>query len=290
LQSQQLVPYYLGEAKPFLKWAGGKGRLLAEIEPFLPPADLRQRYHEPFLGGGAMFFHLLPQTSFLSDRLQEVVITYRVVRDNLSELTAKLEDYQKRHFAGGKAFYYAVREADPKSLDMVERAARVIYLNKTCFNGIYRVNAAGKFNVPMGVYKKPKIADEPTLSADSAALRNSTIKHLDYSNAMEKAKKHDFVYLDPPYFGRYTGYHQSGFTMEEQENLARMFKKLHDRGACLMLSDGSDERIANLYNGFTVVHLRSRVTLSGEVKGRREFEELLVINYDPKSGDLLSVG
>jgi DNA adenine methylase len=287
MQAQQLLSFDLTDAKPFLKWAGGKSRLLKRIEPFLPPADLCARYHEPFLGGGAMFFHLRPETAFLSDRLQDVVIAFRVVRDNVDELIAKLENHQKRHAADAKAHYAAVRKQDPRNLSSVDKAARVIYLNKTCYNGIYRVNSAREFNVPMGVYKNPRIVDSETLYADSAALKNASLKHLDYSSALGKVSKGDFVYLDPPYWRQFTGYHQNGFGMEQQRNLARLFRSLHETGVHLMLSNGPDEDISGLYDGFRKIELDSTVVLSGSLKGRRKVKELLVINYDPDTGELL---
>ena len=286
MQSQELLRYDLTGAKPFLKWAGGKSRMLKQMLPLLPPESFRERYYEPFLGGGAMFFSLRPQSAVLSDRLQEVVISFRVVRDNVDELKSRLRYYRRRHHEDAKTFYAMTRKTNPRGLDSVERAARLIYLNKTCYNGIYRVNSAWEFNVPMGVYKNPNILDSKTLDADSVALRRAAIKHLDYSSAVEKLGRGDFVYLDPPYSGQFTGYHKNGFGMEDQENLARVYRKLHDAGAHLMLSNGADERIRSLYQGFTRIHLEGRSVLSGKVKGRGKVEELLVINYDPKTGAL----
>ena len=234
-----------------------------------------------------MFFHLLPETAFLSDRLQEVVIAFRVVRDHPEELKSKLESHQRRHAREGEAYYKAVRAMSPRRLGSVERAARLIYLNKTCYNGVYRVNSGGEFNVPMGVYRKPNIVDVKTLDADSAALRKATIKHLDYSSAMDKVRKGDFVYLDPPYWGHFTGYHQNGFGMEHQERLSKLFMRLHKAGALLMLSNGPNEDISKLYAGFRTERLDSVVVLSGEAKGRKKVKELLVINYNPESGELV---
>lgn len=236
-----------------------------------------------------MFFRLRPQASFLSDRLQEVVIGFRVVRDNVDELKSRLAHYQKRHSAEGEPFYSATRKRNPRELDSVERAARLIYLNKTCYNGIYRVNSTGEFNVPMGVYKKPNILDSVTLDADSAALRSAVIKHLDYSTALDKLKRGDFVYLDPPYSGQFTGYHKNGFGMDDQESLAKLFRKLHEAGAHLMLSNGPDDFISRLYDGFRMEHLHSKVVLSGKTKGRRKVRQLLVINYNPESGELINL-
>lgn len=234
-----------------------------------------------------MFFHLKPPTAFLSDRLQDLTMAYRAVRDDLPELIELLSSYQRRHESQGKAFYYATRETDSRSLNPVERAARVIYLNKTCYNGVYRVNSAGRFNVPMGVYKSPRILDKPTLVADSAALKGSTIKHLDYTSALERVERGDFVYLDPPYFGQFTGYHQNGFAMGDQERLSEQFRSLHEKGALVLLSDGSDDWITKLYRGFKQVKLGSQSVLSGKVKGRGRVEELLVLNYDPQTGETL---
>jgi DNA adenine methylase len=287
LQSQQLVQYDLTEAKPFLKWAGGKSRLLKKIEPFLPPADVRQRYYEPFLGGGAMFFHLKPETAWLSDKVEDLIVTYRAVRDNIDDLVSILREYQDLHMKEGKSFYKQVRAQKARDFAPLKRAARFIYLNKTCYNGIYRVNDHGEFNVPMGRYERPRILDEPTLRSASVALENASIRPRDYAKALASVKKGDFVYLDPPYWGRYTSYHKDGFGVEQQEELARLFRKVSSRGAYVMMNNGADDEITKLYNGFRIINLRSRVFLSGKLKGRRVVGEFLVLNYEPDSFEII---
>jgi DNA adenine methylase len=287
LQSQQLVQYNLSRAKPFLKWAGGKSRLLEEIEQFLPPADIRQRYHEPFLGGGAMFFHLNPEHAWLSDKVRDLITTYRTVRDRVDELIDTLRDYEGLHGKEGKSFYEQVRAQKPTDLTPVKKAARFVYLNKTCYNGIYRVNNEGEFNVPMGRYERPRILDEPTLRTASAALKSTSIQPFDYAKALSSVKRGDFVYLDPPYWGRYTSYHQDGFGPERQGELARLCRKLSSRGAYLMMNNGADEEITKLYDGFRIINLRSRVFLSGKLKGRRIVGEFLILNYDSDRFELV---
>lgn len=234
-----------------------------------------------------MFFRLQPGTAWLSDKVQDLTITYRVVRDEVDDLIDILREYQNQHREAGKSFYEQMRGQRGRDHAPLERAARFIYLNKTCYNGIYRVNDRGEFNVPMGRYERPRILDEPTLRTASAALRNASIRHLDYSRALATVRKGDFVYLDPPYWGRYTSYHKDGFGMDQQENLARWFRKLSSRGAYLMMNNGADDEITKLYNGFRMVGLRSRVFLSGKLKGRRLVREVLILNYDPDGLELV---
>lgn len=236
-----------------------------------------------------MFFHIQPRSAFLSDRLLEVVNSFRVVRDNVVNLIERLKYYEKRHTREGSLFFYRIRKVNPKTLDTVERAARFIYLNKTCYNGIYRVNDSGLFNVPIGSYDHPGIVDAERLTTASAILREIVIKHLDYRTALDKVERGDFVYLDPPYSGRFTSYHQNGFGSDEQEELASEFKRLHRKGVLMLMSNGADDRIVQMYKEFKMVTLQSRVYLSGKLEGRRKVPELLVLNYDPKTAKLLDV-
>lgn len=289
MRTQQLLELDTSDAKPFIKWAGGKRHLLAKIDYYLRPISAGTNYHEPFLGSGAMFFHLKPKSAFLSDCLLDVITAFRTVRDNVEELIEKLKPLEEGHKARGPDFYYEVRKQESKELDSVSRAARFIYLNKTCYNGIYRVNSKGKFNVPIGRYANPNILDEKTLRAASLVLKNVSIRQSDYTKSLQRVSKGDFAYLDPPYYGRFTGYHQNGFGMDEQKELAEWFRRLHDRGAYLLMSNGADEEILHHYTEFNPIKLMNRVYLSGKLEGRRNARELLVLNYNPESGELVRV-
>ena len=277
------------DAKPFIKWAGGKRHLLSKIDRFLPQIGETTNYYEPFLGSGAMFFHLRPKSAILSDCLLDVVTAFRVVRDNVEDLIETLKPLEEGHKTRGSDFYYEVRRQDPKMLDNVHRAARFIYLNKTCYNGIYRVNSKGEFNVPIGLYKNPNILDAKTLRAASLVVKNASIRQADYTKSLQRVSKGDFVYLDPPYFGRFTSYHENGFGKDKQRELAEWFRRLHDRGAYLLMSNGAGEEIMRLYTEFNPIKLMNRVYLSGKLEGRRNMLELLVLNYDPTNGELVHV-
>lgn len=289
MRTLQLLEVDTSDAKPFIKWAGGKRHLLNKISHYLPPIKEETNYHEPFLGSGAMFFHLKPKSAYLCDCLLDVTNAFRVVRDNVEYLIQRLEALDKGHRTRSAEFYYEVRKQDPKELDNVQRAARFIYLNKTCYNGIYRVNSSGKFNVPIGRYKDPKIVDSKTLRTASVVLRHASIRQSDYTKSLQRVSKGDFVYLDPPYYGRFSSYHQNGFGRDEQKELAEWFRKLHNRGAFLLMSNGTDEEIIKQYNAFNPVRLMSRVYLSGKLEGRKNAQELLIMNYDPKTGELLKI-
>jgi DNA adenine methylase len=183
------------EAKPFVKWAGGKTKLVPEILKYLP--EKYNNYIEPFVGGGALFFALKPKKAILNDINSELIATYKVIQKKPEELIFLLEDYQKKH---NKDFYYKTRSTNVESLDDVEVAARFVYLNKTCFNGLYRVNQKNEFNVPMGSYKNPTILDEENILKCSRAFKNVEFYNMDYRDFLSQfAKPNDFVYLDPPY-------------------------------------------------------------------------------------------
>jgi DNA adenine methylase len=218
------------DARPFLKWAGGKQQLLAQYEPYFP-TDFR-RYFEPFVGGGAVFFHLwsterLPGAAHLLDNNEELVNTYIAVRDSLDELIYALAVHKGRHC---KEYYYEVRNLDRQDIALsdVARAARTIYLNKTCYNGLYRVNRKGQFNVPMGSYKNPRILDEDLLAAASIALQGVRIETRGFRSVVELAQAGDFFYFDPPYdpvskTASFTGYTAGSFHDADQSDRADLF-------------------------------------------------------------------
>jgi DNA adenine methylase len=275
--------------KPFLKWAGGKGQLLDDIENNLPLKF--NRYFEPFLGGGAVFFHLCQQGfkkhAILSDLNEELITVYSTVRDSIDELIAELSDGT---FKAEKDAFYEIRNWDRRSdwkiMDPVRRTARMIYLNRTCYNGLYRVNQKGQFNVPYGRYKNPTICDEENLRAVSASLKNAEIRCVDFGSAVKKARKEDFIYFDPPYqplseTAYFTDYTAEGFGLDEQKRLALTFQDLHNRG-CFVLESNSDvETIRNLYShpDYCIDVVKAKRAISCDPEGRGEIAELLIRNY-----------
>lgn len=263
--------------KPPVKWAGGKGQLIPQFEPLFPEEfDL---YVEPFVGGGAVFFHLLPEKSVLIDDNPELINFYLVVRDDLESLLSDLRKHRNE-----REYYYQVRALDPESLDPVRRASRFLFLNKTAYNGLWRVNRVGKHNVPFGRYKHPKIVDEENLRMVSAAFKGAEILLGDFSDALEFARPGVFVYMDPPYHpvsptACFTSYTSSAFDEKEQRRLAEVFRVLDDKGCFVMLSNSDTPFIRELYEGFAidVVHARRAINSKGD--GRGPVTELVIRNY-----------
>jgi DNA adenine methylase len=265
------------KAKPFLKWAGGKTRLLPVLRTFLARQTFR-RYYEPFLGGAALFFDTAPKTSVLNDRNPELIFCYQVVRDYPAELLSILKPMPV-----SETEFYRIRSLNPESLEPVERAARFIYLNKTCYNGLYRVNKKGQFNTPYGRNNQASLADEDNLHRASRMLRNARLMSEDYSSVVKEAEKDDFVYLDPPYLpvGKYSDfkrYTKETFFENDHRKLADAFRELSDKGCLVLLSNSFHEKIANLYSGFyqEVVEMPRFINCKGEGRGR--VRELLVSN------------
>lgn len=271
-------------AAPFVKWAGGKTQLLPQLDAHVPKFG---RYFEPFLGGGAFFFRLAsrsPLMARLSDVNNDLVNAYNVVKNDVEDLTVLLEKHEKDYRKGPSRYYYRLRSDQPS--DSLERAARFIALNKTCYNGLYRVNKRGKFNVPIGKYLNPTICDRNQLRSASAALNHSDTKIAvaDYRQALKKARAGDFVYLDPPFSplshtANFVDYTKDGFGMRDQIELARVFREL-DRKCCKVLLSNSDTMfIRELYSGFE--QSRARVLRAISCKGsmRTGYSELLVSNY-----------
>jgi DNA adenine methylase len=268
-------------AAPFLKWAGGKSRLLKTFDRYFPKNF--KRYFEPFLGGGAVFFHLANKnrnlTAFVSDLNPELINCYEMVRDNKQALIASLKKHRndKHHF-------YKIRSQDPKGLLPAQRASRLIFLNKTCFNGLYRVNSKGNFNVPFGKYKSPKIIDEPNLTACSRILNRATISCEPFDQIFFKARLEDFIYLDPPYqpisaTSNFTGYTKGAFTLEDQKRLSELFRALSRRGCYLMLSNSDTPEIRALYKGFRFETVQASRAINCNGRRRGRINELLILNY-----------
>lgn len=263
--------------RPFLKWVGGKGQLIEQYQPFIPKQF--RTYHEPFLGGGAVFFHLLPKQAFLTDINPELVNVYLCVRDHVQDLIALLDIHRQNH---SKDYYYQVRAT--RSGNHLERAARLLYLNKTCFNGLYRENLKGEFNVPMGRYKNPRVLNEEMLWAASEALQNAQIGSRPFPGVLEMAQPEDFVYFDPPYYpisptSNFTTYSRSGFGVEEQLQLQSIFAMLADRGVKVMLSNSDCPFIRGLYQDFKIHTITATRSINSDPGKRGRITEVLVTSY-----------
>lgn len=271
----------LHRATPFLKWAGGKSRLLAAYEKHFPYEF--NSYFEPFTGGGAVFFHLINSrpafTATLSDLNEELVNCYSVIRDDVDELIDELQRHKN-----DQEYFYALRATSPADLTDAARAARLIYLNKTCFNGLYRVNSKGQFNVPFGSYKNPRVCDTTNLRACSAALQQVQILHQPFDQVLKQAKRGDFVYFDPPYHplsstANFTSYTKHSFSAEDQEALAEVTTKLHKRGCMFMLSNSDTPFIRKLYRNFEINTVYAMRAINCKAEGRGPVPEVLVTNY-----------
>lgn len=265
------------KASPFLKWAGGKGRLLGQYQGFFPKRF--NRYYEPFVGAGAVFFHLAPTHAVLSDTNPDLVACYQVLKNDVDALVELLRMY--RH---DKDFYYHVRALDVTELNQVQRAARMIFLNKTCFNGLWRVNRRGNFNVPFGDYKNPKILDEENLRAVSAALQHVEIEQQPFDGVLEVARKGDFVYMDPPYHpvsstSSFTSYSVDDFKPEDQRRLADTYRALSERGCKVMLSNSDVPFIRELYADFRIEQVWAARAINRDASKRGAVSEVVVLNY-----------
>jgi len=263
-------------ARPFLKWAGGKSQLLPDLLRYAPGEY--GRYYEPFLGGGALFFALQPARAVLSDSNAQLIGAYQAVRQDVEALIRRL-----RRFRATRDAYYSVRARDPADLSPMARAARFIYLNRTCYNGLYRVNSAGRFNVPFGRYKNPRICDPEGLRAAGAALRRARLRVGDFEAVTRPARAGDLVYFDPPFdplspTASFTSYTAGGFGPEEQARLARLCRALAERGCHVMLSNSDTPLIRRLYRDFRLVELQARRAINRNANGRGPVTELLILN------------
>jgi DNA adenine methylase len=275
------------EAKPIVKWAGGKSRLLAELAHRVPRKI--RTYAEPFAGGAALFFALASEAergerkidhAVLADRNEELVATYRAVKTDVNALIDALGTYR-----ADRDLFYEVRARDTSGLEDVERAARFIFLNRTCFNGLWRVNAGGRFNVPFGKYKNPRICDPEGLRAASRALARAEIVAKDFSDVTRRLGKNDFVYLDPPYVpisrtASFTSYAKDGFGIEDQERLANEVRALKKRHAKAMLSNADTPVTRALYEGLAVHLVRAPRSISCDGATRNDVGEVLVTNWE----------
>lgn len=277
--------HFAVKAKPFVKWVGGKRQLLKQFHDLYPQDfdPVNNKYFEPFVGGGAVFFDLQPCKATLSDWNQELVTTYLMIRDNVEEL---IEDLKKQKYE--KEFFLKVRAKDPKKLSSLKVASRFIYLNRTCFNGMYRVNKSGGFNVPFGRYTNPKICDEVNLRNVSRLLQNVDIAHRSYTEVLDHAKAGDFVYFDPPYYpvsktSSFTSYNSDAFLEKEQIELRDVFFELHKRGCYVMLSNSDTPFIQKIYSELKpeikIKKVQAGRNINSKASGRGKVSELVILNY-----------
>lgn len=256
--------------------------MLSELSARLPAKF--ERYHEPFIGGGALFFALQPERASISDINPDLINVYRVIQNDVDALIQDL----KKH-PHDKEYFYKLRNADRtpgfQRWSSVRRASRTIYLNKTCFNGLYRVNSRGQFNVPFGSYKNPTIADETNLLACHAALRSTAIAVAPFDEALESAGQGDFIYFDPPYAplsatSSFTNYSKDGFGTEEQERLRDLCGALDKRGVRFMLSNSSAPLVLDLYQDFHVELVAANRAINSNARRRGKIQEAIVRNYE----------
>lgn len=259
-------------ARPFLKWVGGKRSILPELLSRLP-ADY-ETYHEAFLGGGALFFAVAPQAAYLSDMNLPLILTFQAVRDNPDALIAELKTHTSSH---GKDYYLQARQAFGRETDPVKLAGLFIYLNKTCFNGLFRVNKAGFFNVPIGSYDDPAILDEPNLRLASSALQAATIKQ--HSFFQVPIEERGFYYMDPPYHRTYDGYDSSRFGDADHQQLADFCRSLDKAGAFFMVSNSDSPFVRSLYRDFNIEQVQASRSVSCKGDQRGKETELIIRNY-----------
>lgn len=272
--------------QPFLKWAGGKRQLLPEIRKYIPQSF--SHYYEPFIGAGAVLFDIQPSQATINDVNSELMNIYEVIRDDVDEL---LKDLRKH--VNEPDYFYEIRALDRTedyaSLTSVERASRLIYLNKTCYNGLFRVNSKGQFNVPFGKYNAPNIINEGVLREVSDYLKRSEIQmlNIDFAEAVQGAKEGDFIYFDPPYdpvseTSSFTSYSNDGFSRSDQERLRNLFVELHERGCYVLLSNSDTPFIRELYENIhadiRVVSVQATRAINSQASKRGKIGEVLVTN------------
>ena len=274
-------------AKPIVKWAGGKRQLIDKLLEHMPKEY--NNYFEPFIGGGALLFELMPNNATINDVNQELLTIYRCLANNewFKLMIEDLEKHEKKH---SEDYYYEIRKIDRnpefEKLPIWKRASRAIYLNKSCFNGLYRVNSNGYFNVPSGKKKKVQTYDKENIIKlhDYFMNNNVTILEGDFSKAVENAKPGDFVYFDPPYDPfddreSFTSYTKFNFSKEDQKRLADLFKELSNKGVYVMLSNHNTKYINELYEGFNIYIVNAKRMINADSKGRGNVEEVIITNY-----------
>ncbi|WP_148680222.1 Dam family site-specific DNA-(adenine-N6)-methyltransferase [Nitrosopumilus maritimus] len=274
--------------KPFVKWAGGKRQLIPILNENLPKTF--GTYYEPFIGGGALLFHILTernnQKCSISDLNSDLVLAYTTIRNRIDDLISSLKNHEKNYHKDSKSYYYSVRESNPRS--EIEKTSRLLFLNRTCFNGLYRVNSKGKFNVPLGRYTNPNIVNEENLRSVSAILQSSkvSIKCRDFGAVLRDAKKGDLVYFDPPYqpvsdTANFTSYTNKDFTDKDLERLADLCNKLDSKGCKVLLSNSDSKQVSDMFSGksWKVNKVQANRSINSNSKKRTGHFELLIKNY-----------
>jgi len=274
--------------KPFVKWAGGKRQLIPILNENLPKTF--GTYFEPFLGGGALLFNMLiernGQKCSISDLNSDLVLSYTTIRDRAESLINSLKNHEKNYQKDSKSYYYSIRESNPRS--QIEKTSRLIFLNRTCFNGLYRVNSKGKFNVPLGKYANPKIVNEDNLRSVSNILQSSRvdIKCRDFEAILSDAKKDDLVYFDPPYqpvsdTANFTGYTNKDFTYDDLARLAELCMKLNSKGCRVLLSNSNSKEVTDMFSTkpWKVNKIKANRSINSNSKKRTGHFELLIKNY-----------
>lgn len=265
------------DTKPCLKWAGGKRALISDIHKLMPREF--ENYYEPFFGGGATFFSLLPQNAVLSDLNEDLINVYTQIRDNVEEIIKGLKVTENN-----KEYYKKIKEL--KTNNSIKKAIRFIYLNKTCWNGLYRVNRKGEFNVPFANYKNPLICNEVLLRNISVELKNVSLLVGDFSEILNNAKENDFVYLDPPYTvthsKNFISYNSKLFSWDDQVRLANLVEELTKKGVKVMVSNAKAPEIKGLYKNLKFKIVKRKSVISGNTSSRKEIEEYIFYNYKLK--------
>lgn len=273
--------------KPFVKWAGGKRQLIPTLSKHFPKSY--GTYFEPFLGGGAVLFHLLSenpnQKCSVSDLNSDLVLAYVTIRDRVDELITSLKKHSKNYFQDKDSYYYQIRESEPK--DQIEKTSRLIFLNRTCFNGLYRVNSKGKFNVPLGRYSNPNIVNEENLITISRVLqsRKISIKCKDFSSVLDDVKKDDFVYFDPPYqpvskTANFTSYTNRDFNLEDLERLAEICQSLDSKGCSVVLSNSNTKEVKSMFDkSWKIKEIEANRSINSDSKKRTGHSELVIKNF-----------
>lgn len=268
-------------AKPFLKWAGGKRQLVNELRTRMP--ERFKRYYEPFVGAGALFFSLRPKSAVLSDINEELINVYLCVRDDLEAVIDELSRHEN-----SEEYYYEIRswDRDPAfpQRPAAQRAARFIFLNRTCFNGLYRVNSKGHFNVPFGRYLRPRIIDEENLLACRELLRHADIRRGSFEAIEEELQHGDFVYLDPPYVplsttASFTSYYKDGFSTGSQLRLREFCERISERGAKFLLSNSDTDLVREEYSDFNIDSVLAARAVNSNASKRGKISELVVRNF-----------
>jgi DNA adenine methylase len=279
-------PQLLPAPSPIVKWAGGKSRLLSQLDPLLPSGVELMRHVEPFVGGGAMFFAQRPQRALLCDINPALIATYEAVRDRADEVIEHLSRLAREHELSPSRAYYRLRERynRARKLSIAERGALFVYLNKTCFNGLHRVNLRGEFNVPLGRYARPRILNEQALYAASRLLQDADLRCAGFETLLTTAKPGDFIYFDPPYepvsgTANFTAYARAGFGRQDQLALRDVFTALDRRGCKLMLSNSDVPFIRDLYKSFRIDVVAAARAINCDASKRGPVCEVVVRNY-----------